>query len=96
MKKPKLFTNQDRTSYTLWWFTKYGTKDQEILSKIFKRRELAEKYEEVYNQVIQEYSHLQYEYEGDELQDKINEIVDERMSEIEDQFEKLMFNERFK
>lgn len=32
--------------------------------------------EEIYNEVIQEYSHLQYEYEGDELQDKINEIVD--------------------
>ena len=33
--------------------------------------------EEIYNEVIQDYSHLQYEYEGDELQDKINEIVDE-------------------
>jgi|TARA_R110000824_G_scaffold224493_1_gene412136 hypothetical protein len=32
--------------------------------------------EEIYNQVIQDYSHLQDEYEGDELQDKINEIVD--------------------
>tara|TARA_E500000305_G_scaffold45754_1_gene35593 strand:+ start:1520 stop:1669 length:150 start_codon:yes stop_codon:yes gene_type:complete len=32
--------------------------------------------EEIYNEVIQDYSHLQYEYEGDELQDKINEIVD--------------------
>jgi hypothetical protein len=31
--------------------------------------------EEIYNQVIQDYSHLQDEYEGDELQDKINEIV---------------------
>ena len=32
--------------------------------------------EEIYNEVIQDYSYLQYEYEGDELQDKINEIVD--------------------
>ena len=32
--------------------------------------------EDIYNEVIQDYSHLQYEYEGDELQDKINEIVD--------------------
>ena len=33
--------------------------------------------EEIYNEVIQDYSYLQYEYDGDELQDKINEIVDE-------------------
>jgi hypothetical protein len=33
--------------------------------------------EEIYNEVIQDYSHLQYKYDGDELQDKINEIVDE-------------------
>ena len=33
--------------------------------------------DEIYNEVIQDYSDLQYEYEGDELQDKINEIVDE-------------------
>jgi len=32
--------------------------------------------EEIYNEVIQNYSELQYKYEGDELQDKINEIVD--------------------
>ncbi len=32
--------------------------------------------EDIYNEVIQDYSHLQYKYEGDELQDKINEIVD--------------------
>ena len=32
--------------------------------------------DEIYNEVIQDYSHLQYELEGDELQDKINEIVD--------------------
>ncbi len=33
--------------------------------------------DDIYNEVIQDYSHLQYEFEGDELQDKINEIVDE-------------------
>ena len=37
--------------------------------------------DEIYNEVIQDYSHLQYELEGDELQDKINEIVDEYVKE---------------
>jgi len=37
--------------------------------------------EEIYNEVIQDYSHLQYEYDGDELQDKINEIVDNIINE---------------
>ena len=37
--------------------------------------------EEIYNEVIQDYSHLQYELEGDELQDKINEIVDDILHE---------------
>ena len=37
--------------------------------------------EEMYNEVIQDYSHLQYELEGDELQDKINEIVDDTLHE---------------
>ena len=37
--------------------------------------------EELYNEVIQEYSHLQYFYEGDELQDKINDIIDENLHE---------------
>ena len=32
--------------------------------------------DDIYNEVIQDYSHLQYEFEGDELQDKINKIVD--------------------
>ena len=32
--------------------------------------------EDIYNEVIQDYSHLQYKYEGDELQDEINKIVD--------------------
>jgi len=32
--------------------------------------------EKLYNEVIQDYSHLQYEYSNDELQNKINEIVD--------------------
>ena len=30
----------------------------------------------IYNEVIQDHSHLQYKYKGDELQNKINEIVD--------------------
>ena len=38
--------------------------------------------DEVYNQVIQEYSHLEDEYEGDELQDKIMEIVDREVKDI--------------
>ena len=37
--------------------------------------------DEIYNEVIQDYSHLQYQFEGDELQDKINEIVDEYVKE---------------
>jgi len=44
-------------------------------NKIMKNRD------EIYNEVIQDYSHLQYELEGDELQDKINEIVDEYVKE---------------
>ena len=38
--------------------------------------------EEIYNEVIQEYSDLQYHYSGDKLQDKIEEIVEERLKEI--------------
>ena len=37
--------------------------------------------EEIYNEVIQNYSYLQYVYKGDELQDKINDIVDELINE---------------
>ena len=50
--------------------------------------------DDIYNEVIQDYSHLQYELEGDELQDKINEIVDEYvkeyilLGEIDEIFEK--------
>ncbi len=33
--------------------------------------------EEIYNEVIQTHSELQYKYEGDKLQDEINKIVDE-------------------
>ena len=40
--------------------------------------------EDIYNEVIQDYSHLQYEYEGDELQDKINEIVDNEFNRLLD------------
>ena len=37
--------------------------------------------DELYNEVIQDYSHLQYELEGDKLQDKINDIIDENLHE---------------
>ena len=37
--------------------------------------------DEIYNEVIQDYSHLQYELEGDELQDKINEIIEDILHE---------------
>ena len=40
---------------------------------------LSELREEIYNQIIQEESHLQYEYEGDELQDIIMDMVEERI-----------------
>ena len=33
--------------------------------------------EEIYNEVIQTHSELQYTYEGNKLQDEINKIVDE-------------------
>lgn len=38
--------------------------------------------EEIYNEVIQEYSELQYKYTEDELQDKISEIVEDRIEEM--------------
>ena len=40
---------------------------------------LSELREEIYNDIIQEESHLQYEYEGDELQDIIMDMVEERI-----------------
>jgi len=33
--------------------------------------------EEIYTEVIQTHSELQYKYKGDKLQDEINKIVDE-------------------
>jgi len=48
--------------------------------------------EEIYNEVIQDYSHLQYEYDSDELQDKINEIVDNIILET---LTKKMFGEKY-
>lgn len=36
MIKPKIFTNQDRTSFMLWWFTDYNKKDQKLHSREFK------------------------------------------------------------
>jgi len=39
--------------------------------------------EELYNQVIQEYSELQYEYSDDELQDVIMNIVYEELDKLQ-------------
>ena len=36
--------------------------------------------DDIYNEVIQDYDYLQDEYEGDELQNKIMEIVDSIMN----------------
>ena len=36
--------------------------------------------DDIYNEVIQDYDYLHLEYEGDELQDKIMEIVNSIMS----------------
>ena len=47
-----------------------------------RKQDKQELIDEVYNQVIQEYSHLEDEYEGDELQDKIMEIVDREVKDI--------------
>lgn len=47
-----------------------------------RKQDKQELIDEVYNQVIQEYSHLADEYEGDELQDKIMEIVDREVKDI--------------
>ncbi len=40
--------------------------------------------EEMYNEVIQEESHLQYKYSGDELHEKIMEIVEKRINNYTD------------
>ena len=47
-----------------------------------RKQDKQELIDEVYNQVIQEYSHLADEYEGDELQDKVMEIVDREVKDI--------------
>jgi hypothetical protein len=39
--------------------------------------------EELYNQVIQDHSELQYEYSDDELQDIIMEIVYKQLDELQ-------------
>ncbi len=39
--------------------------------------------EELYNQVIQEHSDLQYEYTEDELQDVIMDIVYKKLDELQ-------------
>ena len=47
-------------------------KDKYGLSYNIKDKDI----DDIYNEVIQDYDYLQDEYEGDELQDKIMEIVD--------------------
>ena len=42
--------------------------------------------EELYNQVIQEYSELQYEYSDDELQDVIMNIVYEELDKLQSKY----------
>ena len=37
--------------------------------------------EEIYNRVIQEHAYLLNDFEGDELQDEINKIVDDEFNE---------------
>ena len=47
-------------------------KDKYGLSYNIKDKDI----DDIYNEVIQDYDYLQDEYEGNELQDKIMEIVD--------------------
>lgn len=51
-------------------------KDKYGLSYNIKDKDI----DDIYNEVIQDYDYLQDEYEGDELQDKIMEIVDSIMN----------------
>ena len=51
-------------------------KDKYGLSYNIKNKDI----DDIYNEVIQDYDYLQDEYEGDELQDKIMEIVDSIMN----------------
>ena len=51
-------------------------KDKYGLSYNIKDKDI----DDIYNEVIQDYDYLQNEYEGDELQDKIMEIVDSIMN----------------
>lgn len=48
--KYKLFTNPQRTSFELWWFTDYGTKNVELHSKNFKTQSEAERFIHNYKQ----------------------------------------------
>lgn len=45
-------------------------------------KDMEELREEIYNQVIQNYSELEEEFEGDELQNKISEIVDREINNL--------------
>ena len=51
-------------------------KDKYGLSYNIKDKDI----DDIYNEVIQDYDYLQDEYEGDELQNKIMEIVDSIMN----------------
>ena len=51
-------------------------KDKYGLSYNIKDKDI----DDIYNEVIQDYDYLQDQYEGDELQDKIMEIVDSIMN----------------
>ena len=51
-------------------------KDKYGLSYNIKDKDI----DDIYNEVIQDYDYLQDEYEGDELEDKIMEIVDSIMN----------------
>tara|TARA_A100001515_G_scaffold134110_2_gene123842 strand:+ start:316 stop:489 length:174 start_codon:yes stop_codon:yes gene_type:complete len=51
-------------------------KDKYGLSYNIKDKDI----DDIYNEVIQDYDYLQDEYEGDELQDKIMEIVNSIMN----------------
>jgi len=44
MTKPKIFTNKNKSSFMLWWFTNYNKIDERLHSKEFKTLNEAEQY----------------------------------------------------
>ncbi len=60
-------------------FQNYWGSEQQIKNENnifnFTKVEMKDR-EKIYNELIQDYSELQYKYEGDILQDEINKIVD--------------------